>query len=409
MQHLKKVIAICLVAFLTSGSLNAQEEEEVVVTDSLSATIDSLGYVVIPLSQLQQQQQQQQQKGFWGWVKKNFSSKNPSGKNFDYTVVLGPSYTKAASFTLAGGVMGTYSCDKKDSTLQRSFISAMLQGSVKGLASVNVVGRNYLKQDRWRLNYKLKAAYMPIDFWGVGYEAGRHAEEENFNRTRIYFKPEVLYRIGRTRLFVGLEGDVNYVYAHGISDKSRIDNQRTKILAVGMGPTIQFDSRDNTASAHKGVFLRFYQLFYPNFANKYAFSMTDLTFSAYKQLWRGSVLAGEIHGMFNNGDEVPWTMMAQVAEDTGRMRGYYEGRYNDRNLMEAQIELRQNVYKRIGVAIFGGAANVFDYFDNINWKHTLPNYGFGLRYAFKADTGLRLDFGFTNQKMGVVFSINEAF
>ena len=41
------------------------------------------------------------------------------------------------------------------------------------------------------------------------------------------------------------------------------------------------------------------------------------------------------------------------------MRGYYEGRYRDKCAMDAQIELRQHVWRRNGVAVWAGAGTVF--------------------------------------------------
>ncbi len=41
-----------------------------------------------------------------------------------------------------------------------------------------------------------------------------------------------------------------------------------------------------------------------------------------------------------------------------RMRGYYEGRYTDLDMMVAQVELRQRIWRRIGAVVWAGAGNV---------------------------------------------------
>ncbi len=394
-------IQTLLWAFLLALSAYGQEA---LPADTLASQADSVpDYRITPLPQ-------EQPKGFWGWLKNNLAGTTtvPSDKPFDYTVVAGPFYSNTASFSIAAGVTGQYSWDRSDTALQKSTVSAVAQVSVKGMVSAEVVGENFMKHDRLRWNYRLKWQRMPIDFWGSGYENGRYAEKERFNRNRIFFKPEVLVRLWGP-LYAGIGMNIDLTNASDLKDKSKINGQSDRVFAVGAGPIIQFDTRDNTSNATRGVLLRVNQLFYPNFANKIAFSSTDVTFSAYQRVWKGGVLCGELHGWFNGGDEIPWTMMAQVADNSCRMRGYYEGRYRDRNILEAQIELRQKVYKRIGVAVFGGAANVFGYFNDINWRHTLPNYGLGLRYEFKRNTNLRLDLGFTKDKPGVVFNISEAF
>jgi hypothetical protein len=75
------------------------------------------------------------------------------------------------------------------------------------------------------------------------------------------------------------------------------------------------------------------------------------------------------------------------------MRGYYYGRYRDKNTLSAQLEWRQNIYKWHGMVLWGGAANIFPSYREIDLKKTLPNYGIGYRLEmgsllFKLDAGL---------------------
>ena len=74
------------------------------------------------------------------------------------------------------------------------------------------------------------------------------------------------------------------------------------------------------------------------------------------------------------------------------MRGYYEGRYRDKKMIEAQVELRQKVYGRSGIAVWIGAGNVFPSIQRFNWKHTLPNYRLplGVQEADERPIGLRV-------------------
>ena len=93
-----------------------------------------------------------------------------------------------------------------------------------------------------------------------------------------------------------------------------------------------------------------------------------------------------------------------------RMRGYYEGRYRDKQMIEIQAELRQKIYGRSGIAVWVGAGNVFPSLNKFNPAHTLPNYGIGYRWEFKKRVNVRLDYGFGKKgQNGFLFSINEAF
>ena len=92
------------------------------------------------------------------------------------------------------------------------------------------------------------------------------------------------------------------------------------------------------------------------------------------------------------------------------MRGYIEGRYRDKHKVEAQVELRQHVWKRNGVVVWAGFGTVFNKFSALRFDRLLPNFGLGYRWEFKKDVNVRLDYGFgkSGQK-GFMFNINEAF
>lgn len=91
------------------------------------------------------------------------------------------------------------------------------------------------------------------------------------------------------------------------------------------------------------------------------------------------------------------------------MRGYYEGRYRDKSEIDACIELRQHIWHRNGVVVWGGAGSIFPKFSAIRSRHILPNYGIGYRWEFKKFINVRLDLGFGRKQTGFIFSINEAF
>ena len=119
-------------------------------------------------------------------------------------------------------------------------------------------------------------------------------------------------------------------------------------------------------------------------------------------------MAYDLSGVFNYG-HTPWTMLALMGGST-RMRGYYEGRYRDKQMIEIQAELRQKIYGRSGIAVWVGAGNVFPSLNKFNPAHTLPNYGIGYRWEFKKRVNVRLDYGFGKKgQNGFLFSINEAF
>lgn len=339
------------------------------------------------------------------------SNKHKETKKIDFGFMPGPNYSSTTGLGL--GLLGTatYSSDMQDSTLARSNASVYGNFTTGGFFLVGLRGNHIFPQDRYRLDYKLNLSTFTTSFWGIGYNsADNDANETDYRRNRInamarfmfrlckntYMGPYVNYRVTQAR---GV--DNNYTYLWNGQDKT--------IRSYTMGLSFTYDSRDFMLNASHGSFFQIDQTFTPRFLGNgnYNFSTTEVTFSTYGKLWKGAILAGELHGMFNYG-HTPWCLLSEIGTND-RMRGYYEGRYRDQNLMEGQLELRQHIKGRSGVVVWVACGNVFDNFDNLSWRHTLPNGGVGYRWEFKKKINIRVDYGFTRNGGGFIFNINEAF
>ena len=98
------------------------------------------------------------------------------------------------------------------------------------------------------------------------------------------------------------------------------------------------------------------------------------------------------------------------------MRGYYSGRFRDRNQLATQVEYRMlplpfNFTKRWGAAVFGGTGTVFNSFNTFSTKNFVWSGGAGLRFLIfpKKDIFTRLDVAFTKEGKGFYIFIGEAF
>ena len=73
------------------------------------------------------------------------------------------------------------------------------------------------------------------------------------------------------------------------------------------------------------------------------------------------------------------------------------------------VELRQHLWGRNGIVVWGGVGSVFRRFDQVRWDTLLPSYGVGWRWEFKNKVNVRVDLGFGKHSMAIDFGINEAF
>lgn len=91
------------------------------------------------------------------------------------------------------------------------------------------------------------------------------------------------------------------------------------------------------------------------------------------------------------------------------MRGYWDGRYRDKMEGDFTVELRQHIWRRNGIVIWGGAGQVFPRVSALRLDKTLPSWGVGYRWEFKKGVNVRLDLGFGKHDHSINFSLNEAF
>jgi outer membrane translocation and assembly module TamA len=82
------------------------------------------------------------------------------------------------------------------------------------------------------------------------------------------------------------------------------------------------------------------------------------------------------------------------------MRGYYNGRFRDRNFIAGQTELRYRISQRFGIVGFAATGEVFH--SSFSFNSLLPNYGGGVRYFFDVQKGLsiRMDYGVGEKRPG---------
>lgn len=339
------------------------------------------------------------------------SNKQKPNKKIDFGFIPGPNYSATTGLGL--GLLGTatYSADHTDPTLPRSNASVYSNMTTAGFFVVGLRGNHIFPHESFQLDYKINLSTFSTSYWGMGYaNADNDDNETDYRRNRInamarfmvklapntYIGPFVNYRVTQAS---DVNEDFSYLW----------QGQDKTIHTYTAGLSFTYDSRDFMLNASKGVFVQIDQTFTPRcFGNgKYNFSTTEATFATYGKLWKGAILAGELHGQFNYG-HIPWSQLATVGSND-RMRGYYEGRYNDNNVIEGQVELRQHIKGRNGVVAWVALANAFPDFKNIAWRYTLPNAGVGYRWEFKKRINIRVDYGFTRNGGGFIFNINEAF
>ncbi len=358
-------------------------------------------------------------------------------RKIDWSIAPGPNYSSDVGLGLGFLLAGLYRLDRTDSLTAPSNISIYGNFTTKKFVLLRFSGDNIFNRNKQRLSYSGAFVYFPGAFYGVGYDAGKQGYAQSLTTTMGIFRISYCTSVVG-RLYVGVSGGLDYtgakycasgmdeqmesirqqvaeggavpggsigelydLWQQGRYDPTLQDPFSNYIASTGDNPDAfntnvglfaQFDSRDVTFNASKGVFLKGEVKWYPRLLGNTgrSFGRITLTFDWYRKLWRGAVLAYDLYADATLGNP-SWHMYTKMG-GMERMRGYYEGRYRDRRLVETQVELRQKIYRRHGIVGWIGGGQVWGT-HRFRWNNTLCSFGCGYRFEFKNRMNIRLDYG----------------
>lgn len=315
------------------------------------------------------------------------------------------------SFGLASAA--TFHLKSRDTAIRTSNAQALALYTTRRQFVVALNGSIYFPGERFILNEQFSYSSFPDNFWGLG----KHAPDSNkesyrFKQYYIYLHPQFL--VGKS-LFLGVLYEYQRVFAIDYLHGGLFDQQdvtgRNGYHVAGFGLSLTYDTRNNAFDPDKGVMLQFYfDHFIPFFGSDYQYTNYVVDLRRFLRIFKRQVLALQIFGSFNTG-EVPLRSLAYLG-GASTMRGYYAGRYRDKNAAVIQAEYRIPLFWRIGAVGFGDIGNVGPELKDINLYHFKYSYGGGLRVALnqKEKLNLRLDYGVARgSSQGFYLQLGEAF
>jgi hypothetical protein len=331
-----------------------------------------------------------------------------------FTPFAAPAKTPELGVLIAGGAVISFPLGGSDT--QRSQLIPLFGYSTTGALVVGSSGTLYLPEDRVRVGFSAWYNSAPLDYFGVGFTAGattpRGPETTRYDQESWNFTPDVRVRTW-SALFAGVAGDVNETVATELNPRMQQDphvlRTGTRVLNVGLGPVLEWDTRDVAGDAHTGLYLGGRLLFYPRFlGSTVGWARLKLEYKQFVPVGRGQTLGWWLWLSWGLWD-APWTDLPSVST----LRGYREGQFRDRLVVSGQIEYRLRFLKgdgtvsRHGMVFFAGAATLGSSF--LHLDSALPNAGLGYRFELQPRLNIRADVGFGRDSYGVYLSANEAF
>jgi hypothetical protein len=275
----------------------------------------------------------------------------------------------------------------------------------------------YANKNNWFNLGRVRLQSFPLLYYGIG-AATPSEPAAQVDANLIQIKERMLRKV-IPNLYAGVEVDyqrmssVNFISKNESPVVLPIGHEGATNIALGSG--ILYDSRHNILNVRDGFFSELALLRYSKtWGSDYAFTTIISDTRFFKSINKRDVLAFQTFGQFNIG-QPPFNQLALMGGES-IMRGYYQGRYRDKNLVAAQVEYRLlplpwQFSKRWGAAFFAGSGTVYNRANSFSSRDIVWAAGGGIRFLLfpKKDVFTRLDFAFTKEGSGIYIFIGEAF
>jgi outer membrane protein assembly factor BamA len=345
----------------------------------------------------------------------NGSENNPAKKKCKNRIVASPFafYTPETSVAFGGAGSYVFRVDKcKNENTRPSSISPVIIYTLKKQFKVQLGTELFFPNNSYQLKADVKFEKFPFKFYGIGIDTLEEDEEVYTPRNTAFFL-SFLKNLGKG-FYAGLQYQlINW----NIIEKEAGRQLDSGLIAgseegtvSGVSLVLRRDTRDHIYFPVKGDLFEFNARFYPEFlGSTMEYSTLTLDLRKYISLFSTHVFA--VQGLMKaQSGTVPFFDLAGFGGEY-LMRGYYQGRFRDKNMLVFQAEYRLPLFRRFGAVGFAGAGTVAGRFSELGSGDLKFSYGFGLRYLFdkKEKIRIRMDFAFGEGTSGFYFSVFEAF
>ena len=242
----------------------------------------------------------------------------------------------------------------------------------------------FFREERWFTRGYVEASYYPDFYYGIG--PATEQEAELLYESRRWIADLNLFRQLLPKTFIGLGG---YYANYGRIDQThqqRFSELRDQSILRGV-VTVFRDDRDNLLNPRSGGYAA-WSMGYTWAERNYAYAQVDAR--AYVP-WQEGVFAMRLLSRHVGEGTVFFDQSIMGGDEA--VRGYFYGRFRDRNMTTAQYELRSSTWRRFGLACFGGLSYLYEDVDG-GAARLFYNYGAGLRFLIdrKEQVNLRFDY-----------------
>ncbi|SDE45650.1 Surface antigen [Mucilaginibacter pineti] len=337
------------------------------------------------------------------FIRKMYFDRDSSKKS---SFIILPVLSSAPETGLEAGGAGLLSfyTDTVSKITRVSNIFGYATFTTKGQSRVSLNTSYWTPQNKYHLTAGVSYINFPFNFYGIGNNT-RSADVDRIGQKRVKINLAAEKKLTEN-LYGGLvAGASHYSFSSGQPNGIFYTDPQVYSRSGGsnayIGPSLSYDSRDNNTYTTSGIIVNTYFEFTHGLfsSNDYKGGFFNIEYAQFFKLSQKFVLGIDIQEQSLTGSQSPFFLLPALGSDE-MMRGYYNGRYRDRNMLAGQTELRYRLSNRIGLAGFIGTGEVFH--NSFSFAELKPNYGGGLRYFFDVEKGLsvRMDYGVGQKNPG---------
>lgn len=326
-----------------------------------------------------------------------------SSKRSSFVIV--PVLSTSPETGLEAGATGLYSfySDTLSKATKVSNVFAYATVTTKNQTNLTLTSNYWFPDNKYHLVGGISYINFPFNFYGIGNDT-RQEDQTRLGQHRFKLNMEAEAKAGNFLLGV-VSGAFDYQFTNPNPDD--IFNTDPQIqgkeggASVYLGPSVIFDTRNNNTYTTRGTIVTAYlnamQGLFSN--NNYQGAFLNVEYSSFFSLSKQLVLGFDIQEQSLMGGLSPFYLLPSLGSDE-MMRGYYNGRFRDRNFIAGQTELRYRFNPRLGIVAFAATGEVFH--DGFSTHNLKPDWGGGVRYFFDVQKGLsiRFDYGVGEQRPG---------
>ncbi|MBI3518481.1 MAG: BamA/TamA family outer membrane protein [Bacteroidetes bacterium] len=340
--------------------------------------------------------------------------KQDTSKRVQYLII--PVLFKTPETGVAYGLSGSISfktSHKHDTLTRTSVIQSIGFFTTRKQNLQAIDGTIYFPNEKFIFLFQISHSYFPDKFWGIGPNT-LNLKGERYVYEQEYFYPHIKRQIQK-HLFAGAQYEFQNVNHISYIEGGRFDSAafygKQPYKVSGLGLSLSYDTRNLSFWPDKGVYL---QTLFTDFRKELLSDynvvkwITDLRY--FKKLFKSQILAMQFYNYSTYG-QTPLRELAALG-GSNNMRGFYQGRYRDNNMMSFIAEYRLHIKGRFSACAFGGIGNVYNKYKDLIHSSTKCSYGAGIRLALlqKEKLNIRVDYGYSSHyNRGLYVTVGECF